>query len=85
MPKIKISPAQRLVLLRMNSGWELGFSSVISPGAWLQYEGVGCGGRMLTVSIVTFFRLKDLGLIEIAEKSYPTSKYKLTKAGCEIL
>jgi len=74
---MKLTPKQQRVVDLMKQGYELGFSQGLWPRAWLQFGGVGRGGKAEDVHLSTFFALLKHKLIAIRKESYPTSTYKL--------
>ena len=74
----KLSKTQERIVELMGHGWELGFSHGIQPYVSLQKGGIGRGGQTETVSIATFMRLRDLGVIWAPNgDTFPTDRYQL--------
>lgn len=81
---MKLSKTQKELIELMKNGWELGHSQGMRSRAWLQKDGVGCGGECKDMSISTFHVLRDKKLVEISLNRYPISKYKLTELGASL-
>lgn len=73
----KMTKAQQEVIAMMCDGWELGVSTALYGRCWLQKGGCGKGGETKSVNRKTVAALRESGMIEIAERSFPTDKYRL--------
>lgn len=80
----KLSPAQMKVLKLMAEGWELGLSSGLNFYAWLQKNGLGCGGPTERVHAGTFNGLCRRGLVRQVRYGFLSSLYGLTDDGKKI-
>lgn len=73
----KLTPTQQEVMDLINQGWELGSSSGIDGGCWIQKGGLGKGGKSKPVSSSTVHTLEYLGYIERGASHFPTLHYRL--------
>ena len=73
----KLSPAQQLIIDRMNEGWELKSSVGPDSSAWLSRVHAG-KLETIGVSCATVNKIYKLGLVEFA-RGYPISRWKLTE------
>lgn len=73
----KMTKAQQEVIAMMRDGWELGASTSFDGRCWLQKGGCGKGGETKSVNHKTVAALRESGVIEIAERSFTTDKYRL--------
>lgn len=73
----KMTKVQQEVVAMMRDGWELGVLTVLDGRCWLQKGGCGKGGETKSVNNKTVAALRESGVIEIAERSFPTDKYRL--------
>ncbi len=60
-------------------GWELGWS--VGLGARLQKPGLGRGGEVRHLNANTFHGLHQRGLIAVAARGFPTTRYRITELG----
>lgn len=73
----KLTPIQQEVIDLIKEGWELGSDLTINGSSWLQYKGLGKGGKSKKVSSATIHTLEYLGYIERASSKFPTLHWKL--------
>jgi len=80
---MKISETQRLVLINVKNGYEIGFYPGYASTVVLQHGGCGRGGKSLDFKMNTFNALLDKGLIEknIENSAWNLTRYKLTELG----
>ena len=76
---MKLSKTQKNVIQLMQDGWELGRDNYRNR-AWLQKNGLGCGGDTVDVNMNTFNSLYDKNLFTV-KYNFPTSLCVLTKLG----
>ena len=72
----KLSPAQQLIIDRMNEGWELKSSVGPDSSAWLSRVHAG-KLETIGVSFASLNKLYKLGLVELA-RGYPINRWKMT-------
>lgn len=81
---MKLSDAQKHVILGMKSGWQLGETMTLNGGFWLQQGGCGRGGARENVGAGTVQALLKRRLIETDQSKFPLRTWKLTKRGMEV-
>jgi len=78
MKHTKLTDKQQQVLNDMKQGWELGYStSITCQRYWLQFGGIGKGGRDKTVNKATVHALERKGLIK-RHYDFPVARYEIT-------
>ena len=82
---MKLSKAQKHVLLLMKHGWSLCVTSGFHTNHWLQEDGCGRGGNTEKVNANTFWAIASKNWVKRNGGRYPTTSYGITGAGLEIL
>ena len=75
--RLKLSKTQETIVALMNDGWALGLDGTMIGRAWMQKGGLGCGGETRTVSLATFYALRDRGVILEGVRHFPTTPWHL--------
>ena len=77
----KLSATQQAVVDKLSSGWQLGISAGFGGRAWIQFGGVGCGGKSEGISLATARSLIAKNVVTQQGSSWPIVSYALCVNG----
>lgn len=81
----KLSPTQKNVITLMRQNWELGCSHAYGERTWLQFGGIGKGGKSKDIRSSTLKSLKAMNLIVLDRKESGFSIYALSDTGKQLI